>query len=111
MIKQKVKKSEPFKELKIDGRYNEFKDFYDRNKELIYKSIIELFEGFKTSRKKSLKLYISANIKGLEWDTEFNFHRDETIVLKRDVMPYFEEIEDYETCGEIISLHKELTIK
>jgi hypothetical protein len=99
----------PFKELKIKGRYNEFKDFYDTNKGLIYKSIIEVFHEFKKTRKKSLSLNISAKIKGLEWDTEFNFSRNETIVLKRDVMPFFEEIEDYETCSEILNLHKELT--
>ena len=31
----------------------------------------------------------------MDWDTEFTFNRDETIVLKRDVLPYFEDIEDY----------------
>jgi hypothetical protein len=98
-----------FKQLNISGNYDDFKDFYDTNKELIYKSIIELFSEFKKTRKKTLTLCVAARIKGLEWDTEFNFERNETIVLKRDVMPYFEEIEDYETCGEIINLHNELT--
>ena len=98
-----------FKELKIEGRYNEFNDFYDANKELIYKSIIELFTEFKNTRKKTLTLYVSAKIKGLEWDTEFNFTKNESFVLKRDIMPFFEDNEDYETCSEIISLAKDLT--
>lgn len=98
-----------FKELKIEGKYNEFNDFYDSNKELIYKSIIELFTEFKNTRKKTLKLYVSAKIKGLEWDTEFNFTKNESFVLKRDIMPFFEDNEDYETCSEIISLTKDLT--
>ena len=34
----------------------------------------------------------------------------EDFVLKRDLMPYFEEIEDYETCNEINNLYKELTL-
>lgn len=109
MTKQKIKRNVAFKELFIKEKYEDFTDFYDENKEVIYKSIIELFSEFKTTRKKTLTLFISAYIKGLEWDTEFNFSRDETIVLKRDVMPYFEEIEDYEMCGKIINLHKELT--
>lgn len=104
-----TKNSHVFKKLEIKGKYNEFKDFYDVNKGLIYKSIIEVFKGFKTSKKKTLSLYVSAKIKDLEWDTEFNFSRNETIVLKRDLMPYFEENEDYETCSEIILLHKDLT--
>jgi hypothetical protein len=103
------KQNEFYKRLVFKGKYNEFKDFYDENKEMIYKSIIEVFQGFKNTRKKSLSLYISAKIKGLEWDTEFNFKKDECIILKRDLMPYFEQTEDYETCSEIISLHKDLT--
>ena len=103
-------KQKYFKELKLEGKYKDFTDFYDENKETIYKSIIEVFMEFKETKKRKLTLNISAKIKGLEWDTEFNFDRSETIVLKRDVMPYFEEIEDYETCGEILKLHNCLTL-
>ncbi len=71
-----------FKELKIEGNYKEFNDFYDVNKELIYKSIIDLFHEFKKTRKRTLTLYVSAKIKGLEWDTEFNFTKNESFVLK-----------------------------
>ncbi len=102
-------KAKPHKELIINGKYSEFGDFYDKNKELIYKSIIDLFSEFKTTRKKVLQLYIWSKIQGLEWDTEFNFKRQDSIVLTRDILPYFEEIEDYETCDKIIKLHKELT--
>jgi hypothetical protein len=107
-IKSK-KSSNVFKELSFEGRYNDFTDFYDENKTEIYKSIIELFGEFKNGRKKSLNLQISAKIRGLDWDTEFTFKRDETIILTRDVMPYFENMEDYETCSEIVSLKKDLT--
>jgi hypothetical protein len=106
---QTKKSSNLFKELSFEGRYNDFTDFYDENKIDIYKSIIELFSEFKKNKKKSLNLQISAKIKGLDWDTEFTFKRDETIILTRDVMPYFENIEDYETCSEIVSLNKDLT--
>ena len=103
-------KTNLFKELKFKGKYQDFKDFYDENKETIYRSIIELFKEFTKSRKKNLTLYISAKIQGLEWDTEFNFNKRESFILKRDLMPYFEDIEDYETCSDLISLHKELTL-
>ena len=106
---QTKKSSNLFKELSFDGRYNDFTDFYDENKTEIYRSIIELFGEFKNCRKKSLNLKISAKIRGLDWDTEFTFKKDETIILTRDVMPYFENMEDYETCSEIVSLNKDLT--
>lgn len=96
-------------DLVFENQYEDFKDFYDENKEIIYKSILEVFKGFTKSKKKSLTLHLSAKIKDLDWDTEFKFSRNETIVLKRDLMPYFEEIEDYETCNDIKNLYKEIT--
>jgi hypothetical protein len=36
-------------------------------------------------------------------------NRNETIVLMRDVLPYFESVEDYEKCAEIKNLYEELT--
>lgn len=103
------KKTNVFKELSFEGKYSDFTDFYDENKTEIYKSIVELFGEFKITKKKSLNLQISAKIKGLSWDTEFTFKRDESIILMRDVVPHFESIEDYETCSQIISLNKDLT--
>jgi hypothetical protein len=94
--------------ITLKKRYEDFTDFYDENKENIYKSIIEIFQEFKKTKKRKLSLYVVANINDLSWDTEFNFTRKDTIVLKRDVMPYFEEIEDYTTCCLIRDLHNEL---
>lgn len=99
----------PFKELIIKGLYKDWKSFYEPNKEEIYKSIIEIFEEFKNTKKRSLVLKMSAKFKDADWNTEFEFHRNETIVLKRDILPYFEETEDYETCSKVVKLHKELT--
>jgi hypothetical protein len=109
-ISKKPKQSY-FKELFIEGRYKDFNDFYDENKLIIYKSIIDIFLEFKKTNKKTLTLNISAKIKGMDWDTEFTFNRNETIVLKRDVLPYFEDIEDYESCSEILNLYKDLTFQ
>lgn len=109
-LKKTTKKtSKPFKVLNFTGRYDGFTDFYDLNKTEIYKSILEIFTEFNQSTTKTLSLHIQAKIKGLDWDTEFTFNRDETIILTRDVMPYFEKMEDYETCQEIKNLHNHLT--
>lgn len=101
--------SKMFKLLKFEGEYDGFTDFYSENKTEIYRAIIELFNDFKNNKKKTLNLGISAKIKGLDWDTEFSFKRNETVILTRDVIPYFENMEDYEMCSEIIELHKDLT--
>jgi hypothetical protein len=106
----KSPKTKPHKELIIKGKYKEFGDFYEKNKETIYKSIIELFGEFKTSKEETLILHLWAKIDGMEWDTEFSFSRQESVVLSRDILPYFEENEDYEVCAEILKLKKELTL-
>lgn len=105
------KTSNIFKKLDFDGRYEDFNDFYGENKKEIYKSIIEIFTEFKNGNNDNLSLYISAKIRGLDWETEFNFNKNDTIVLKRDIIPYFENIEDYETCSEIINLYRDLLYK
>jgi hypothetical protein len=103
-------KKEPFIKLEIKDNYNDFSEFYDANKGIIYKSILDVFEELKTSRKKTLSLLVVSEISGLEWDTEFNFSKAQTKILVRDVMPYFEQIEDYETCSKIKNLHFDLTM-
>ena len=48
---QQKRKKKPYKELIINGVYKDWKSFYEPNKEDIYKSIIEIFEEFKNTRK------------------------------------------------------------
>lgn len=106
-----TRKSTPFISLQINGKYKDFTDFYDENKDVIYENILNVFKQFKSTRKKSLALFVSAKIMNVDWETEFIFHKEESIVLKRDLIPYFEMIEDYEKCCEIKNLYQELTNK
>jgi hypothetical protein len=105
-----IKNSETsIKKLSIKGKYSGFTDFYDINKVKIYKNIINLFGNLKNKEKNNLILVLSAKIMDLDWETELKFSRQEIIVLIRDLIPYFESIEDYETCGEIHNLYLELS--
>jgi hypothetical protein len=97
------------KKLSIKGKYSGFTDFYDINKVKIYKNIINLFGNLKNKEKNNLILVLSAKIMDLDWETELKFSRQEIIVLIRDLIPYFESVEDYETCGEIHNLYLELS--
>lgn len=111
MRKITQKKPRIFKKLNLKGKYNDFPTFYLQNKEIIYRTIIEVFEAFKTKNDSNLLLVVSAKIEDISWKTEFNFTKHESIVImKRDIIPFFEEIEDYETCNTIKKLHRELTM-
>lgn len=90
--------------LTILGKYDNYTDFYSFNKTTIYNNIISLFESFKENEKKRLVLKLSANIENMKWKTDLEFTREEIYVLKRDILPYFEELEDYETCERVVKL-------
>ena len=104
------KKSKPDMVLNIEGNFKDFTDFYDENKEIIYKNILNLFDTLLETKQKKLTLSVVAKIRGLEWDTDFTFSKNDKETLIRDVMPYFEQTEDYETCSKIIKLHESLTL-
>lgn len=106
---EKKKKSEPFKRLRYEKSFSDFNEFYDENKTEIYKTIVELFENFSKTRKKTQYILISAKILDIEWETDLSFNKDEHFLLYRDVLPYFEKIEDYEMCGKVINTHKSLS--
>lgn len=105
---EQSKRNLTIKRLKIDSPiiYSDFDSFMDANREKIYRGIIEIFNELKFSKKKSLSMELFANINGFNWDSEFSFTEDDAIVLTRDLIPYFQDIEDYETCTEIMKLYR-----
>lgn len=104
-----MKKNKSYKHLVIENDYEDFQTFYETNKKQIYDSIFETMTGFIDNKKKRLVLYVSAKIQSEDWGTEFVFKPDDYIILKRDLIPYYETIEDYEMCNKINNLHKHFT--
>jgi hypothetical protein len=96
------------KKLSLKGDYKGFNEFYGEHKETIYRAIINLFKSFKRKDKMKVVLILSAKINGLQWETELKFSRKESFVLTRDILPFFEDGEDYETCGEITNLYQKI---
>ena len=97
-----------FKELKYTKKYESFEDFYSEAKPEIYRTIVDVFDEFKNTDKKYITISLSAIISTVNWDTEFTFTKDQYFVMKRDILPFFEENEDYEMCSRIMKLDKEL---
>lgn len=100
-------KTKNFKRLVFKQKFSSYLDFHTQNREEIYKSIICLFKHFGEVKNKHLTISICATIEDIEWETEIRFGRDEFHILERDLKPYFEKNEDYETCSEIINLTKQ----
>jgi len=98
------------KQITIDGSYSDITTFYHKNKKVIYDSIVERFSDFILDKNLTESmLTLSTKIEDEAWDTELIFKRADYIILKRDLMPFYEEIEDYETCNRILELQKLFT--
>ena len=96
------------KNLTITGNYSTYDEFYSKNKILVFKDMIDLFKELKNEGKNLAILNLSANINGQLWKTDLKFHRNQYFVLIRDMLPYFEKLEEYEICDEIKKLHEDL---
>ena len=103
-----ISQQKPYIKLEIDENYKDFNDFYQSNKETIYKNIIDLFKGLTKTRKKYLKLLVHSKIEGFTWGTEFVFDKTQKDILMNDILPYFEEREEYEICTEIVKVYKSI---
>ena len=49
---------------------------------------------------------MSTDIGPLSWETEFIFKKDEYDILMEQILPYYEELEEYERCAEIKILYE-----
>ena len=97
--------NEAYLTLMIDKNYPDFHSFYAANKKSIYLSIIETFEALSTHNLPSLDMRVSAVVDGMKWTTDFTFRKNDAIQLTRDILPFFEENEEYEVCSYIIKLY------
>lgn len=95
--------------LSFKNDYSSYYEFAEDTKKYIYNSIYNIFQKLKSNKENELKLTISAKIEGCEWNTDLNFSRQDIIVIKRDLIPYYEKNEDYEMCSNLKNLYNELT--
>ena len=98
----------------VKGKYKNFEDFLDKNKDMIYGGIIDSFKELLNTKKRRIKYTVNATVRLsdheiVEWKTEFLLLKKEPNILLEHIMPHFEENEDYEMCSEILNLHKDLT--
>jgi len=113
MAKSTRKPREIFKTIKIKGAYDGFNEFYKKNQEVILDGILDVFNEFKITDKKKLTFLIKVNLNIEDgetmWDSEFTFTRNDYPVLIKEVIPFYEEKENYEKCLEIMNLYNDFT--
>jgi hypothetical protein len=92
----------------IDQNYSDFPSFYSEVKGQIYRKIFETYEKVLASGKKEMNLIVTGYINDEPFNTEFIIDKTDPSLLIKVINPYFESIEDYETCGKIMQLYNSL---
>lgn len=95
--------------LEIRGDFKSFTEFYSTSKNVIFEKVVDLFNGLLIPENTSLTLTIYTTIDGFKWDSDLIVSRNEKEMLMKSILPYFESVENYEKCSEIIKIHKELS--
>lgn len=103
-----ISQQKPYIKMEIGENYKDFNDFYQTNKEEIYKNIINLFKGLTKTKKRYLKLLVHSKIEGFIWGTEFVFDKTQKQILMNDILPFFEDREEYEVCSEIVKVYNSI---
>lgn len=95
--------------LNIQKEYISFQEFYNDNKNDIFKSFLKLFYLMeKKYDKNEFTLCINWKIINSDISTEYVYDRSSIDMLKDILLLYFEEIEEYEICSEILILYNQL---
>ena len=111
--KRKTNKIEVFKTLEIIGEYSNSTSFYEENKELVFDSVVELYQELLSSNKEELMLEVLVSLeeesRKLSWTTEFIYDKKSVNVLTDDIIPFYESVEKYEKCVEVLNLYNGFT--
>lgn len=100
-----MKKTEISVEIvKYEKDYEDFNAFNSECEEKIYRKMIDVYEELKKSNEKEKKLIFVAKINGIIFDTNFVISKSHLMTLKEVILPFFESVEDYETCDKILNL-------
>jgi hypothetical protein len=94
--------------LRFYTDYDSYLEFAEDTRFDIYNSIYDIFTRLLVENKPELKMIVAAKVDGEDWTTNFTFTKNDTIVIKRDLLPFFENLEDYEMCDNIKKLYKDL---
>jgi len=92
--------------VKFDVNYNDFQTFLDETRDPVYRIILSAFEDLKKDEK--VKVNVLADIEGNQFKSELEYTKSNLDILTDVINPYFERVEDYETCAKIMKLHSEL---
>lgn len=86
--------------------YNDYPTFMEETRDPIYRTILTAFKDLK--EKDSVVVNIFAKVEKTEFESNLEFTKSNLDILTDVINPYFESIEDYESCGEVMTILSDL---
>lgn len=94
--------------LTITTNYPNYPTFYKTEKKEIYLGYIETFKKLARSQDKDKQLIVKYRIEEQSFTTNLVVDRNKIGVLKSHILPFFEQLEEYEICNDIVELYGSL---
>jgi len=105
-------------EPKSEEYYYDFREYLEGSKENIYRKLLTVIEEFMLSGQEEMKLIVvlkveklalkveklALNVEKHDYESGIVITKENAIFFMEEFSEYFEEIEDYETCGKILKL-------
>jgi hypothetical protein len=92
----------------VDKNYSDFQSFYKDEKRTVYLGYIDAFEMLINLKCPIIPIKVHYLIEGQEYFTHLKAEKNNSIRLIENILPFFEQLEEYETCSKIIKLHKSI---
>ena len=93
-------------EIFFKDHFVNYKTFMDVSRDPIYRTILDAFMELK--EKESVWVNVKATVLDTEFASELEFTKSNVDILTDVINPYFEGIEDYESCSEVMKILDEL---
>ena len=106
IIKMKIEET-----LNITKNYPTFREFYDESKPLIYKTLLDGYRKISEDPEKKVDIRVNAIVEGLDFGANFLIEKENSEIVDRLInlyLPYYEGVEDYETCSEIKVIYEKI---
>jgi len=94
--------------LDINLNFTSFSSFFENSKGTIYTSMINSYIDLYDKKIKSKILLVNAKIDNQNFTTEFNISVNLPNIIIDIIIPYFEEIENYEMCDTSMKIYEKL---
>ena len=92
----------------IEKKYVDFNTCFMESKDKIYRKMLDTYEEIKDTENHDSNLCVIATIDDCPFSTNFPINKHSSQQIIGVIIPYMEEIEDYETCDRALKLYQRI---